>query len=82
VLRALVIYLGVLCFTTTIKRFDVVLATTITTVRKVVTILLSFLVFPKPFSSMYVFGVIAFSIGLYINFYQEKNRPRPAPTTK
>jgi len=41
--QSILTYLGVLCFVSSIKRFGVVLATTVTTVRKIVTVLLSFL---------------------------------------
>jgi adenosine 3'-phospho 5'-phosphosulfate transporter B3 len=65
--RALVIYSGVLCFLTMIKAFGIVTATTVTTVRKILTILLSFIVFPKPFSMSYVYGALIFGAGLAIN---------------
>jgi solute carrier family 35 (adenosine 3'-phospho 5'-phosphosulfate transporter), member B3 len=73
-LRSVVIYAGVLCFGALIKRFDVVVATTVTTVRKVLTILLSFVMFPKKFTVMYVYGVIVFCAGIYVNVRQKGRR--------
>ncbi|XXQ31859.1 Sugar phosphate transporter domain-containing protein [Plasmodiophora brassicae] len=65
--RMLFVYGGVLCFVAIIKRFGVVAATTITTVRKVLSIILSFLVFPKPFSMAYVIAGVVFCAGTYLN---------------
>lgn len=70
--RALVIYWGVLCFVTLIKGFGVVLATTITTVRKILSVLLSFVIFPKPFSFKHFIGLTAFIIGLALNIHVKK----------
>ena len=64
VLRAVIIYLGVLCFLLMIKSFGVVRATAVTTVRKILSVLLSFVLFPKGWSGMYVWGFLAFSAGL------------------
>jgi len=72
--RAAVIYFGVLCFATLIKRFDVVVATVVTTIRKILTIVLSFLLFPKPFSIKYLYGGLVFSIGLFIQVYQKQSK--------
>ena len=72
VLRAVIIYLGVLCFLLTIKSFGVVRATAVTTVRKILTVLLSFVLFPKGWSAMYVWGFVAFSVGLLGSVYVSK----------
>lgn len=70
--RAFIIYCGVLCFAQLIKRFDVVLATAITTVRKILTILLSFVLYPKPFTPMYVVGMLVFLGGVGVQTYHRK----------
>lgn len=89
VCRAIVIYLGVLCFVTTIKHFGVVPATTglplqvfarvtaclcvaVTTVRKVLSILVSFLLFPKPFGLKYAIGLLLFAGSVLFNIYTAK----------
>jgi len=74
IIRAFVIYCGVLCFTALIKRFDVVVATTVTTIRKILTILLSFLLFPKPWSFNYVYGTLSFLASLALSVYQGRQR--------
>src|SRR5690554_6136291 len=50
--RSVFIYLGVLCFATLMDVFDAVSATTVTTIRKVLSILFSFVLFPKPFTAV------------------------------
>lgn len=86
VFRACVIYMGVLCFVTMIKHFGVVPATTVTTVRKILTILVSFIAFPKPLTIKYLYGFVAFLFSLVISLWhtQQKSKaaaaaPRRAP---
>jgi adenosine 3'-phospho 5'-phosphosulfate transporter B3 len=66
--QALLQYLGVLCFVTSIQRFGVVLATTVTTVRKILTVLLSFFIYPKPFNQKYLFGIVLFFASFAIQY--------------
>jgi len=72
VMRAAVIYLGVLCFVLMINTFGVVHATAITTVRKILTILVSFIIFPKPVSSRHVAGFFIFSGGVCLSIWDKK----------
>jgi adenosine 3'-phospho 5'-phosphosulfate transporter B3 len=74
VVRALVIFFGVLCFLSITHAFDVVLATTATTVRKILTVLLSFIVFPKPWTLKYALGLLLFSGGLSLGIYDNQLR--------
>jgi len=67
--RAVVIYCGVLCFGTLIENFGVVAATAVTTIRKIMTIFISFLLFPKPWSFKYVYGVMAFIASVVVGQY-------------
>ena len=50
-------------------------AVTVTTCRKVVTIILSFLLFPKPFTMQYVWSGVIFLLGIALNMYQ-RNKPK------
>lgn len=68
-IQSLVTYLGVLCFVGSIKKFGVVLATTVTTVRKILTVMLSFIFFAKPFNSIYAYGILMFVASFVIGFY-------------
>ncbi|KAL9187029.1 hypothetical protein ACHAXT_010749 [Thalassiosira profunda] len=49
-------YASISCYMTLVKRFGGVTAVVLTTARKAMTILLSFLLFPKGFSWLYVYG--------------------------
>ncbi|KAL7539389.1 hypothetical protein ACHAXR_009240 [Thalassiosira sp. AJA248-18] len=49
-------YISISCYMTLVKRFGGVTAVVLTTARKAMTILLSFLLFPKGFSWLYVYG--------------------------
>mmetsp|Transcript_26370 Transcript_26370/g.56056 ORF Transcript_26370/g.56056 Transcript_26370/m.56056 type:complete len:462 (+) Transcript_26370:141-1526(+) len=49
-------YISISCYMTLVKRFGGVTAVVLTTARKAMTLVLSFLLFPKGFSWMYVFG--------------------------
>lgn len=72
VVRSAVIYLGVLCFILLIKSSGVVVATGVTTVRKILSILLSFIVFPKVWSNKYLFGGLFFVASLLLTYYDSK----------
>lgn len=72
VIRSAVIYLGVLCFILTIKNSGVVVATGVTTVRKILSILLSFVFFPKQWSSKYYLGGAFFLASLMLTFHDQK----------
>ena len=74
VLRSAVIYLGVLCFVLMIKSFGVVAATGVTTVRKIVSILLSFVLFPKPWSEKYVWGGALFAASLCLSVVDQREK--------
>ena len=76
VMRAAVIYGGVLCFVLMINTFGVVKATAITTVRKILTIIVSFILFPKPISNRHVLGFFIFSIGIGISVWDQRERAR------
>jgi len=84
--RAVVIYCGVLCFGALIVHFGVVAATAVTTIRKILTIFISFVLFPKPWSVKYVYGVVAFTASVAIGQYassansaKKPNAPAAAP---
>ena len=49
-------YISISCYMTLVKRFGGVTAVVLTTARKAMTLVLSFLLFPKGFSWLYVYG--------------------------
>ena len=68
-IRAIVLYFGVMCFLLFIQFFGIVHATAITTIRKIISIILSFIIFPKPFSILYIYGLGLFVFGVGISVY-------------
>ncbi|VDO50230.1 unnamed protein product [Onchocerca flexuosa] len=66
-------YLGLNAVLSLVRTQGAFTAVTITTIRKAVTITLSFLFFSKPFVSQYLWGGLLILIAIYLNFYN-KNR--------
>jgi len=73
--RSFVIYFGVQCLLLLVKVAGNVMANTIGAIRKITTILFSFLVFPKPWSNFYFIGLITFLVSCVISWkiLKEKN---------
>ncbi|XP_003374445.1 putative thrombospondin type 1 domain protein [Trichinella spiralis] len=65
-------YFGVQVILTLINGFDALVAITVTTFRKVITVCLSFILFSKPFTYRYLLGGIVIVIGIYFNLYSKK----------
>lgn len=68
-------YLGVNIVLNLVKIYGALVAVTVTTCRKAVTICLSFLVFTKPFTSQYVWSGLVIILGIYLNIYS-KNKSK------
>jgi len=62
-------YFGSSCVLALIKRFGVFLATTVTTVRKIFTLICSYIFFPKPFTFFHLFATCFAFIGMFIHIY-------------
>ncbi|XP_076462679.1 adenosine 3'-phospho 5'-phosphosulfate transporter 2-like [Babylonia areolata] len=73
VILSLTGYLGVNIVLTLVKSYGALIAVTVTTCRKAVTIILSFLFFTKPFTYQYVWSGLIVVLGIYLNLYS-KNR--------
>lgn len=54
-----------------VKRFGAVATVTLTSVRKVVTIYVSFMLFPKPYSHAYLLGTALILFGIGMNLYRK-----------
>lgn len=48
-------------------------AVTVTTCRKAVSIILSFMIFSKPFTFHYVYSGLLVVLGIYLNLYSKQN---------
>lgn len=68
-------YLGITFVLTLIKAFGALLAVTVTTGRKAVTMVLSFIFFAKPFTINYVWSGFIVLLGIFLNVYS-KNESR------
>lgn len=66
-------YMGVNVVLTLVKKYGALLAVTVTTLRKGLTIAFSFLLFSKPFTFQYVWSGLIVLLGIYFNVYG-KNR--------
>ncbi len=66
-------YLGINIVLTLVKQFGAFVAVSVTTCRKAVTIVLSFLFFAKPFTFQYVWSGAIVVLGIYLNV-MGKNR--------
>lgn len=55
------------------QRFGVVLATTVTTVRKVLSVIMSFISFPKPFHTVYIIAGAIFVCGTALNIRAKRS---------
>ncbi|CDS37567.1 adenosine 3' phospho 5' phosphosulfate [Echinococcus multilocularis] len=66
-------YFGLQFVLLLVHHFGALLAVTVTTVRKAVTIVLSFLVFRKPFSIEYVWSGSLVVIGIFLHSYSKSN---------
>ena len=74
-------YISISCYMTLVKRFGGVTAVVLTTARKAMTILLSFLLFPKGFSWLYVHGSVlvlgaVMVVGICKKLSANRNKPR------
>lgn len=66
-------YFGVNVVLNLVKMYGALIAVTVTTCRKGVTMVLSFLLFTKPFTMQYVWSGFIVLVGIYLNVYS-KNR--------
>ncbi|KAJ8306124.1 hypothetical protein KUTeg_016669 [Tegillarca granosa] len=64
-------YIGVNIILTLVKTFGALIAVTVTTGRKAVTIVLSFIFFTKPFTFQYLWAGSIVVLGIYLNVYSK-----------
>ncbi|XP_057679733.1 adenosine 3'-phospho 5'-phosphosulfate transporter 2 isoform X2 [Corythoichthys intestinalis] len=68
-------YFGISFVLALIKLFDALVAVTVTTGRKAMSIVLSFVFFTKPFTFQYIWGGLLVLFGIFLNVYS-KNRDK------
>ncbi|ESO03954.1 hypothetical protein HELRODRAFT_79631 [Helobdella robusta] len=67
-------YLGVNVVLSLVQLYGALIAVTVTTFRKALTIILSFLLFSKPFTMQYVWSGMIVLIGIYLNVYSKNQK--------
>lgn len=72
---SLVGYIGILFVLSMVKSYGALLAVTVTTFRKALSIIMSFVFFTKPFTIQYVWSGLIVFFGIVLNIYS-KNRER------
>uniref|UniRef100_A0AC35TME3 Adenosine 3'-phospho 5'-phosphosulfate transporter 2 n=1 Tax=Rhabditophanes sp. KR3021 TaxID=114890 RepID=A0AC35TME3_9BILA len=71
-------YLGINVVLTLVRTAGALMAVTVTTMRKAITIILSFFFFAKPFNATYVYGGLVVLLSIYLNLYS-KNKAKWDP---
>lgn len=64
-------YLGLIVVLSLVKSFGALIAVTVTTCRKAITIILSFMFFTKPFTQQYIWSGLLVVLGIYLNVYSK-----------
>uniref|UniRef100_A0A0K0DVG3 Adenosine 3'-phospho 5'-phosphosulfate transporter 2 n=1 Tax=Strongyloides stercoralis TaxID=6248 RepID=A0A0K0DVG3_STRER len=74
-------YLGINIVLTLVRTSGALMAVTVTTLRKAVTIVISFIFFTKPFTVDYLYGGLIVLLAIYLNLYS-KNKTKWDPIIK
>merc|ERR1712083_919618 len=69
-------YLGIQIVLSLVRQFGAFLAVTVTTFRKTLSIILSFIFFSKPFTIHYVYSGLLVLIGIYLSLYSKNKDSR------
>lgn len=69
-------YVGVVLVLALLRQTSALVAVITTSCRKALSIILSFIVFSKPFSMNYVYGTVLVFSGVFLNFYGKRKRPK------
>eukprot|EP01126_Amoeba_proteus_P034759 TRINITY_DN3476_c0_g1_i3.p1 TRINITY_DN3476_c0_g1~~TRINITY_DN3476_c0_g1_i3.p1 ORF type:complete len:400 (-),score=66.52 TRINITY_DN3476_c0_g1_i3:606-1805(-) len=67
-------YLGLICVVTSLKLYGAFAAVTITSTRKMISISLSFILFPKPLSLLFITAVIFVFTGIFLHIYAKNQK--------
>uniref|UniRef100_A0AAQ5Y9J4 Adenosine 3'-phospho 5'-phosphosulfate transporter 2 n=1 Tax=Amphiprion ocellaris TaxID=80972 RepID=A0AAQ5Y9J4_AMPOC len=75
-------YFGISFVLALIKLFGALVAVTVTTGRKAMTIILSFMFFSKPFTFQYIWGGLLVLFGIFLNVYSKNKDKMKLPSIK
>ncbi|KAL2085470.1 hypothetical protein ACEWY4_018790 [Coilia grayii] len=73
-------YIGISFVLALIKLFGALVAVTVTTGRKAMTIVLSFMFFSKPFTFQYIWGGLLVVLGIFLNVYSKNKDKMKLPS--
>ncbi|KAL1006385.1 hypothetical protein UPYG_G00071660 [Umbra pygmaea] len=73
-------YFGISFVLALIKLFGALVAVTVTTGRKAMTIVLSFMFFSKPFTFQYIWGGLLVLLGIFLNVYSKNKDKMKLPS--
>lgn len=73
-------YFGISFVLALIKLYGALVAVTVTTGRKAMTIVLSFLFFSKPFTFQYLWGGLLVVFGIFLNVYSKNKDKMKLPS--
>ncbi|XP_028425338.1 adenosine 3'-phospho 5'-phosphosulfate transporter 2 isoform X3 [Perca flavescens] len=73
-------YFGISFVLALIKLFGALVAVTVTTGRKAMTIVLSFMFFAKPFTFQYIWGGLLVVFGIFLNIYSKQKDKMKLPS--
>lgn len=76
VFSGLLAYVGVVLVLALLRQTSALVAVITTSCRKALSIILSFIIFSKPFSMNYVYGTVLVFSGVFLNFYGKRKRPK------
>ena len=76
--EAVIGYMGVFFYLGVVQRFGVAVCIAVSAMRKIATILISFLIFPKPFSIMYVYGATMVLVSIFMTAYAKNLKKEKA----
>ncbi|XP_054621344.1 adenosine 3'-phospho 5'-phosphosulfate transporter 2 isoform X2 [Dunckerocampus dactyliophorus] len=75
-------YFGISFVLALIKLFGALVAVTVTTGRKAMTVFLSFVFFTKPFTFQYIWGSLLVLFGIFLNVYSKNRDKMKLPSIK
>ncbi|XP_061661529.1 adenosine 3'-phospho 5'-phosphosulfate transporter 2 [Syngnathoides biaculeatus] len=75
-------FLGISFVLALIKLFDALVAVTVTTGRKAMSIVFSFMFFTKPFTFQYIWGGLLVVFGIFLNVYNKNSERMKLPSLK
>lgn len=67
-------YLGIQIVLTLVRTTGATTAVSVTTARKAMSILVSFIFFQKPFTTQYIWSGLIIVLGIYLNVYSKRSK--------